>query len=168
MRDIGRCELIYGELVTMSPAGLPHGMVAMRIGRFLTERVDRHDLGVVFAAETGFKIESNPDLVRAPDVSFIRKQRLAGGLPAGFFEGVPDLAVEVVSPDDTRREVAEKVNMWLAHGTTSCWVADPIHRDVAVHRPGMKPVQFAANQELRDDVILPGFVLSLADVFKQP
>jgi Uma2 family endonuclease len=168
MRDIGRCELIYGQLVMMSPAGLPHGMVAMRIGRFLTERVDRHDLSVVFAAETGFKIESTPDLVRAPDVSFIRKQRLAGGLPSGFFEGVPDLAVEVVSPDDTRREVAEKVNMWLAHGTTSCWVADPIVRNVAVHRPGMKPVHFAANQELRDDGILPGFVLPLTDVFKQP
>lgn len=168
MRDIGRCELIYGELVMMSPAGLPHGMVAMRIGRFLSEWVDRNDLGVVFAAETGFKIESNPDLVRAPDVSFIRKERLAGGLPAGFFEGVPDLAVEVVSPDDTRREVAEKVNMWLAHGTASCWVADPVHRNVALHRPGVKPVRYASNQDLRDDVILPGFVLPLTDVFKQP
>ncbi|MGA2584678.1 MAG: Uma2 family endonuclease, partial [Tepidisphaeraceae bacterium] len=67
MGDIGRCELIYGELVMMSPAGMEHGAVAMRLGRILDEFVEANDLGEVFAAETGFKVESNPDLVRAPD-----------------------------------------------------------------------------------------------------
>src|SRR5687768_3732498 len=91
MGDIGRCELIYGELVMMSPAGLPHGVVAARFARFLGEFVDEHALGVVLGAETGFRIESNPDLVRAPDASFVQNERLPAQLPRGFVEGVPDL-----------------------------------------------------------------------------
>src|SRR3954462_13130997 len=85
--DIGRCELIYGELVMMSPAGAEHGVVAMRFGRYLGQFVEDHDLGVVLAAETGFTIERNPDLVRAPDASFIQKSRLKGGITRAYFEG---------------------------------------------------------------------------------
>src|SRR4051812_14498173 len=99
MGDIGRCELIYGELVMMSPASPEHGVVAARIGRLIGNYVEERDLGVVFAAETGFKIESGPDLVRAADVSFVRNERVVSGLPKrGYFDGVPDLAVEVISP----------------------------------------------------------------------
>ena len=165
MGDIGRCELIYGELVMMSPAGLPHGAVAARFARFLSEFVDDRGLGVVFGAETGFKVEADPDLVRAPDASFVRKDRLPAKLPKGFLAGVPDLAVEVVSPDDSKREVSEKVNMWLAHGTTSCWVADPETRTVTIHRTGKKPLRLSTQDELRDEPTLPGFVLSVARVF---
>ncbi|MBC8109102.1 MAG: Uma2 family endonuclease [Anaerolineae bacterium] len=168
MGDIGRCELIYGELVMMSPAGVPHGIVAMRFGRFLSEFVDQHDLGIVLAAETGFKIESNPDLVRAPDASFVRKDRLIVPLPKGFFEGVPDLAVEVASPDDSRREVSEKVNMWLAHGTQTVWVADPQTMTVVVHRVGQPPRMLRTTDEIAKETLLPGFVLPLAKVFKLP
>jgi len=71
MGDIGRCELIYGELIMMSPAGAEHGVVAGRIYRFVAEYVDANDLGLTFAAETGFKMESDPDLVRAPDASML-------------------------------------------------------------------------------------------------
>jgi Uma2 family endonuclease len=169
MGDIGRCELLYGELVMMSPAGPTHGMVALRIGRLIGEYVDQRGLGAAFAAETGFRIESNPDLVRAPDASFVRSDRLAGGLPKrGFFEGVPDLAVEVVSPEDTKREIAEKVNMWLAHGTVSCWVADPAKQTITIHRTGQKPVRLTTDDELRDEPTLPGFVLSVSEVFRLP
>jgi Uma2 family endonuclease len=169
MGDIGRCELIYGELVMMSPAAPEHGVVAMRIGRYIGNFVEEHDLGLVFAAETGFKIASDPDLVRAPDASFVRKDRVASGLPKrGYFEGVPDLAVEVASPDDTKRELAEKVNMWLAHGTTSCWVADPPARAVTVHRTGLPPLHLAGDEELRDEPTLPGFVVSVSKFFQTP
>jgi len=168
MGDIGRCELIYGEIVTMSPAGVPHGIVAMRIGSFLSRFVDEHDLGIVLAAETGFKIESDPDLVRAPDASFIAKSRLSGGVPKGFFDGVPDLAVEVVSPNDAKRDVAEKVNMWLAHGTQVTWVADPKSMTVVIHRVGQRPQTRGLGDEVRDEPLLPGFVLPLSNVFKLP
>lgn len=168
MGDIGRCELIYGEIVMMSPAGVPHGIVAMRIGSVLSQFVDEHDLGIVLAAETGFKIESDPDLVRAPDASFIQKARLGGQLPKGFFHGVPDLAAEVVSPDDSKREVSEKVNMWLAHGSSVVWVADPTPMTVVIHRVGERPVLLTMNDAIRDEPLLPGFALPLSRVFKLP
>ena len=168
MGDIGRCELIYGELVMMSPAGLEHGMVASRINRLMGEFVDAHDLGILFAAETGFKVETKPDLVRAPDVSFIRKNRLPKKMPKGFFDGVPDLAVEVISPDDTKREVSAKTNMWLAHGTTSVWVADPTPMTITIHRTGKPAIRLSIGEELRDEPALPGFVMPLSKVFQRP
>jgi Uma2 family endonuclease len=165
MGDIGRCELIYGELVMMSPAGAEHGVVAGRVFRFIADYVEAHDLGHAFAAETGFKVERDPDLVRAPDASFVRKERLPGKLPKGFVEGVPDLAVEVPSPDDSKREVSEKVNMWLAHGTTSCWVADPTSRTITIYRTGKEPVRLTTQDQLRDEPTLPSFTMSVARVF---
>jgi len=168
MGDIGRCELIYGELIMMSPAGPQHGLVAACICSILHQFVRKHDLGAVFAAETGFKIE-DPDLVRAPDVSFVRKERLASGLPArGYFDGVPDLAVEVISPTDRKRDVAEKVNMWLAHGTVSCWVADPVSRTVSIHRAGKRPIRFSGDVEIRDEIMLPSFSAIVSEFFKLP
>jgi Uma2 family endonuclease len=167
MGDIGRCELIYGELVVMSPAGYDHGVVAARFGRYLGEFVEDKGLGVALAAETGFLIEEDPDLVRAPDASFVRKSRIPRRGWRKFFRGVPDLAVEVISPGETRREVSEKVNMWLAHGTASVWVADPLKMTVTIHRTGKEPVLFSREQDLRDEAALPGFVLPLTKVFKE-
>jgi Uma2 family endonuclease len=168
MGDVGRCELIYGELVMTSPAGAEHGLVAARFVRYLSEFIDEHDLGVVLSSETGFKIETDPDLVRAPDASFVRKIRIDSALPDGYLEGVPDLAVEVVSPGDTRREIAEKVNMWLAHGTQAVWVADARAKTVVVHRIGKAPVTLRGDEEIRDEPLLPGFVLPLSKVFRLP
>jgi Uma2 family endonuclease len=168
MRDIGRCELIYGELVMMSPAGAEHGVVAGRIFRFVAPFVEEHELGLTFAAETGFKLDEDPDLVRAPDVSFVRQDRISGRLPKGFFPGAPDLAVEVVSPDDTPRAVGEKVSTWLAHGATSVWVADSSKMTIAVHHTGEKPIIFRLDQILTDDRVLPGFQMSLRRVFQLP
>jgi Uma2 family endonuclease len=168
MGDIGRCELIYGELVMMSPAGFGHGEIASRIGMFLGVFVEEHGLGVVLAAETGFLIEQRPDLLRAPDASFVRKDRVPKTAWTKFFPGVPDLAVEVISPDDTRREIAEKVNMWLAHGTTSVWVADPADMILTIHRAGQEPVRLTVRDEINKEPALPGFVLPVAKIFKRP
>ncbi len=164
MGDIGRCELIHGELVMMSPAGAEHGVVALRFGRELSTFVEAHDLGAVFAAETGFQLAE--DLVCGADAAFVRKERLAGGLPSGYFPGAPDLAVEVVSPNDRMREVAEKVNRWLAHGTRSVWVAQPKKLTTTLHRTGEAPQVFGVNQSLTDDRVLPGIQLPLSKVFR--
>jgi len=167
MGDIGRCELIYGELVMMSPAGFGHGEIALRIGRFLGNFVEEHDLGVVLAAETGFLVEQSPDLVRAPDACFVRKDRVPKTAWSKFFPGVPDLAVEVISPDDTKRKIAEKVNMWLAHGTTSCWIADPATMTLTIHRMGQKPVRLTVRDKISDEPAIPGFVLPVSKIFKR-
>ena len=168
MSNIGRCELLYGEIIEMSPAGAEHGMVASRFNRFLGDFVENRDLGITFAAETGFVLERDPDVVRAPDASFVRKDRIAGKLTRKYFDGPPDLAVEVKSPDDTRKEVADKVNMWLARGTAVVWVADPTTMTVVIHRVGQKPQKLSSSDEIRDEPLLPGFMLPLVKVFRLP
>jgi Uma2 family endonuclease len=168
MGDIGRCELIYGELVMMSPAGFGHGEIALRIGRFLGNFAEENDLGIVVAAETGFLIERDPDLVRAPDAGFVRKGRVPKTVWNKYFPGVPDLAVEVTSPDDTKRETAEKVNMWLAHGTISCWVADPATMTVTIHRTAKRAVRLGSSDKITNEPALPGFILPVSRIFKRP
>ncbi len=162
--DIGRCELVRGKLVMMVPAGADHGRVANMLAYRLTGFVTARQLGTVFAAETGFLLSHDPDTVRAPDVSFVR----AGRTPVpvrGFYPGAPDLAVEVLSPDDRPGYVREKVAEWLEAGAAEVWVVDPQARTVAVHRAGGKPVAFAESEVIRGGDLLPGFELPVAAIF---
>ena len=102
---LGRCELLRGELVMMPPAGFEHGRIEMAISAPLACFVKEHSLGVVTGAETGFLIGRDPDTVRAPDVAFVRAKRVPATPTTGFFEGAPDLAVEVLSPNDRASEL---------------------------------------------------------------
>src|SRR5574341_708528 len=103
-------ELIEGKLIKMPPGGAQHGLVAMNLGHRLKSHVDCRQLGAVFAAETGFILRRDPDTVRAPDVAFIARERLPEGeLPTTYLQMTPDLLAEVVSPNDSTREVQEKV-----------------------------------------------------------
>ena len=160
-----RYELVKGELFEIPPAGGRHGSVAMRIGASLNAYVRAHSLGEVFAAETGFILRRNPDTVRAPDAAFVAKERLpAGELPPGYLEMVPDLAVEVVSPGDTTREVREKVADWLRAGVRLLWAIDPATRSVTVYR---SPEDFDVLSE--DDIldggqVIPGFSANIKDL----
>jgi Uma2 family endonuclease len=149
----------------MSPAGFEHGVVAGRIYGHLFNFVEKTHLGLVMAAETGFLIERNPDTVRAPDVAWIRADRVPTTRIRGFFPGAPDLAVEVVSPDDRAVEVLAKTRHWLAAGCRAVWVADPDRQTVMIYRGDSEPVSFALPEELICDDVLPGFRLPLASVF---
>ncbi len=129
-----RHELVRGELRSMSPAGSEHGSIVAEITGFLQPFVKAHQLGKVFGAETGFKIGTDPDTVRAPDVAFIRRERIpTTGLPKAFWPGAPDLAVEVVSPSDTVEEADEKVADWFNAGTVAVWVVKPKSQTVTVY-----------------------------------
>jgi Uma2 family endonuclease len=136
MPDDGhRYELVRGELRTMTPAGHPHGRIAMRIAAQLFQHVEERGLGTVYAAETGFLLARDPDTVRAPDAAFIRRERVEGvGESGGYWPGAPDLAVEVVSPGDAYAEVEAKVTEWLRAGTQMVIVVDPSNRTVKIHR----------------------------------
>jgi len=90
-RGLGPCELIYGELVMMSPVGVEHAVVVARLSRWISDFVDEHENGITLTGEPGFKIESEPDLVRAPDVSVIRKNRLAASYPGDISMAFPTL-----------------------------------------------------------------------------
>jgi Uma2 family endonuclease len=121
-----RYELVLGELRVMSPGGWKHGNVISNIHGVLLDHVRRHKLGIMFSAETGFKLTANPDTVRAPDVAFVSKANIPADLSErGYWPGAPDLAVEVVSPNDTSGEVDEKIEAWLEAGCVSIWVVDP-------------------------------------------
>ena len=101
----------------------------------------------------------------APDVAFVRRGRIAAsGQPVTFWEGAPDLAVEVTSPGDTRPEVAEKVASWLAAGTRVVWVVDPGSRSVTIDEPGAAPRRLVASEVLDGAPLFPGFRLPVADV----
>ncbi len=133
--DEFRYELVRGELHKMAPAGNEHGKIAALLTISLGQYVLANKLGAVYAAETGFRLASDPDTVRAPDAAFVCQARLdVVGAVAGYWPGAPDLVVEVVSPGDRYGEVAEKVADWLAAGTQMVVVVEPRPRTVAVHR----------------------------------
>ena len=159
-------ELVEGRVTTMSPPGFGHGICGARLQRALTEHVERDDLGVVAPQDTGYKLKSNPDTVRAPDVSFVAKLRLpAEGLPMSYWDGAPDLAVEVLSSDDRPKEIAAKAREYLACGTRAVWVVDPRHRTVTVHRVNNEPIRLGEADALTDPDLLPGFSCRIADLF---
>ena len=140
----------------------------MRIAAPLKVYVEDNDLGEVFAAETGFLLKRNPDLVRAPDAAFIRKERVDEvGDVDGYFPGAPDLGVEVVSPNDTAFEVEEKVEMWLRFGALAVWVLNSKVRAVTVHRPGNKVSRLTEGDMLEGEDIVPGFSIAVAKLFRK-
>ena len=172
VRDDGwRHALVRGELQSMTPAGFRHGAVVMNVAVPLGHHVQTRRLGVVCGAETGFVLARNPDTLLAPDVAFVRQERIAAaGQPVTFWEGAPDLAVEVTSPGDTRpevtrQEVTRQDTAWLSAGTRIVWVVDPRHATVTIHEPGASPRLLAASDLLDGAPLLPAFRLPVADIF---
>lgn len=165
-RDGFRYDLIEGELRKMSPPGSIHGVVTVEVTIRLGEYVSRNRLGAVFAAETGFRVARQPDTVLAPDVSFVRQERLAvTGIPDEYFPEAPALVVEVVSPGDTAEEVDDKVRRWFAAGTEMAWVVYPKGRTVTVFR-GLDDIRvLTADDTLDGNSVVPGFSCRVGDLF---
>lgn len=159
-----RTELVKGVLVVREPAGYQHGQVAMDLAIAIHTFVRTHRLGSVLAAETGFKLFSNPDTVRAPDVAFIRADRVPSPPPRGFAVMAPDLAVEVLSPDDRPGAVLEKVGDWLNGGARLVWVVDPRRRVARVYRADGTDAHLSDGDTLDGEDVLPGLSIPLADV----
>lgn len=168
MPDDGtRREVVKGELREMPPAGALHGDVAMNLGALLKHHVKANGLGRVPAAETGFILARNPDTIRAPDTGFISKERIPpGGPPRGYWELAPDLAVEVVSPNDTAAEVQEKVRDWIEAGVKLAWVVYPQTRSVVVHRSLKEIFTLTEEETLSGEEVVPGFECTVKEIFE--
>jgi Uma2 family endonuclease len=161
--DSQRHELIKGELLTMSPAGEKHGAISLLLGALLFQHVRANNLGIVYSADTGFKLESNPDTVLAPNVAFIASERV-GVISEGYRSGPPDLAVEVRSPWDRRTDVERKTALWLSLGAQSVWLVDPRQRTIEVVRADGERKLFRETDELVDDTV-PGFRVAVSEIF---
>ena len=159
-----RTELVRGVLVVREPAGYQHGDVAAVLLVAIANHVNANGLGRVFAAETGFTLMRNPDTVRAPDVAFLSTARLPHPPPRGFAELAPDLAVEVLSPDDRPGEVLAKVGDWLNAGVRAVWVVDPIRVVARVYRADGSESILGETDALRGDDVLPGFEFALSGI----
>ena len=161
-----RYELVKGELKKMSPAGGEHGAVIFNLSILLGQHTKANNLGQGFGAETGFKIASDPDTVRAPDIAFVRRERIPPtGIPQNFWPIAPDLVVEVVSPGDTFEEVEDKVEQWLAAGTSAVWVVNPKRRSVSVYRSMTDMTRLSEADELDGGDVVPGFRCKVSEIF---
>ena len=162
-----RLELVKGKVYEMAPEGGRHGYVAMNIGTLMGGHVRSNRLGRVFAAETGFIIRHDPDTVRAPDAAFVSQNRLsADEIPDGYIDLIPDLVVEVVSPNDRRREVLEKVEEWLNAGVRLAWVLYPATRSAIVYRSLNDVTHLTADDYLDGEDVVPGFRRRLGELFE--
>jgi len=159
-----QCELVRGRLLVREPPSTRHGVIAGKLLYRVSDFVYRHALGVVCAQDTGFKIRSDPDTVRAPDVAFVGRDRAMHIPDRGYAELAPDMVSEVLSPDDTPGEVLAKVADWLDAGTTLVWVIDPKRVEARVHRADGSLSIVDANGALEGEQVLPGFTCSLREI----
>ena len=157
-------ELDAGRLVCIPPSAHTSSAVAalllIKLGAFVLQ----HSLGRVTGEQGGFLLRRRPDIVRAPDVGFIQRDRLVNVGP-GYFPGAPDLAVEVLSPTDRYSAVSRKVSQCLCTGTRLVWVIDPYNRTVAVHRRSREVIELTQDGVLDGEDVLPAFHLALAEIW---
>jgi len=160
-----RAELVGGQVVEMTPPGFRHGAIVVTLARLLHEHVAGQGLGTV-VAETGFVLSRDPPTVRAPDVAVVLAARVPSPSPVRFFQGPPDLAVEVLSPDDSPAELAAKVTDYLRAATQAVWVVDPTSHRVTVHtRSGA--TRYALDEVLDGAPVLPALRLPVAKLLAE-
>jgi Uma2 family endonuclease len=166
MPDSGmRRELVRGEVVETMPPGGVHGIIVIALGALLRLWAKNGPKGYV-GTESGFVLERDPDIVRSPDVFFVSAARLPeSGIPTGFWELAPDLAVEIVSPGDTADEVRAKVSEYLVAGTQMVWVVYPRTREVVAHTPDGIARTFGVDATLDAPDVLPGFSGPVVEIF---
>lgn len=161
-----RFELVDGEVVEVPGASVEHNLIVNQIGDLLRPFVRQHGLGLVLTDGTGHIIRRTPDRVLLPDVAFVSWERLPGRrAPEGYSPVPPDLAVEIVSPNDRASEVHDKVREYLDAGTGMVLVLWPSSRSATVYEPGATARELGPDDELDGGDVLHGFRVRVADLF---
>ena len=164
--DDYRYELVEGQLIRMSPVSFDHGRIVVRLLVILSDHLKQSPSGVV-VADVGFKLASNPDTVRGPDIAFLRSDRLPARGTRGFLKDPPDAVIEVLSPDDRPSEMRRKTAEYLDKGVALVVVIDPKDATATSFRPSRVPVTLRDENELLDlDDVIPGFRCTLREVFE--
>jgi Uma2 family endonuclease len=160
--DSVQLELDEGELITMPPAGWRHTRCEARIVRILEVFSSANKLGGVSTGDGGFRLRD--DTVRAPDVAFVRQERIRQ--VRGYFPGAPDLAVEILSPSDTFRQLMRKVKQYFAAGTHTVWIVDPDRKEVQVLDATGTDRLLQNDDLLEAPELLPGFSTPISEFFE--
>lgn len=163
----GRYELVNGELVNMGNSGMEHGEIGSFLGGSLSLYVRSNKLGRVCDSSTAFTLKSGNR--RSPDVSFVAKERLQGirRLPRGYFQGSPDLAVEILSPSNTVEEIHDKIVEYFESETRLVWVIHPDEQYVLVYHSPSPDRLLRLNDVLDGEAVIPGFSLAIAELFAE-
>lgn len=161
-----RFELVDGELVEVPGAGAVHTMIMVTLFKLLSECSQRHQYGIVFPDGLGYILSPHPGRLRIPDVSFVSRDRIPStGIPEGFWPGAPDLAVEIVSPNDRAEDVHAKVGEYLEAGARAVWVLWPRERSVTVYGAAGSVNELGPDDELDGGDVLPGFSVRVDKLF---
>ena len=164
--DGRRFELIRGVLIEKMPGGDPHSEATIMTGIVVGNYVIANDYGDIRAGEPGYRLDRDPDTVRAPDVAWFAPGRLIRGNP-GFPEIVPDLAIEIKSPSNSWPEIAAKAYMWLSYGAQQAWVADPPTATITIYRLDAPPQTLTENDTLDGGDLLPNFAVPVWQLFRR-
>jgi len=164
-KDGYKRELLNGEIV-MSPGGSKHGHLIMLFGGVFALHVHQHGLGKVFDGQTGFRMKSRD--VLAPDLAFVSQPRISrlGEIPEGFFEGSPDLAIEIRSPSETPKRFQEKLIQYFENDTVLVWAMNIKRRTVSVYRGPDKVRVLKEGDELTGEELVPGFTITVSKIFE--
>jgi Uma2 family endonuclease len=157
-------ELWEGKLWRMSPTKKRHGRGAIRIVSPLVRYLDANPIGSLYIAEVGFRVGPRRTLL-CPDAAYVSNERDAPVDEDDFFPYAPDIAIEVVSPDNTRPKIRRKALSFLTYGARLVWVLDSRRRTVTVHRPSTEPQVLSEEDVLSGEDVLPGFEVRIADLF---
>lgn len=162
---LGR-EFVSGEMKEMSPSGFDHDVLLMQIGSRLYDFVAKRRYGKICGGDVGFVVARNPDTVLAPDIAFVRSERIPESGCSRFFDGAPDLAVEIVSPWDRPSEIEAKARHWIGCGARMVWVIDGSKQTVNVYRGAGERCTISLEGSLDGGDVLPGFTASLREIFE--
>ncbi len=164
--DRNRYELVDGHLVERNVSALS-SLVASKLNRLLGDYCEPGNIAWIFAADCGYRcFPGHPDRVRKPDVSAVLRDRLpVEQLDEGYITIAPDLAVEVISPNDLAYEVEKKVREYLEAGVRLVWVVYPPTRLVRIHRADQTVAELRESDELSGEDVIPGFRCRVGDLF---
>jgi Uma2 family endonuclease len=159
-------EIVDGQPEEKVMGGARHGGVGVRLIVRLGSHVEAHKLGGVYGPDTSFRIGKNE---RLPDAAFVAIERIpADGEPEGIWEIVPDLAVEIISPNDLWEKVHRKVLDYFAAGVQQVWLISPEHRSVIVYHSPARTTILTEDDELTSDDVVAGFHLKIRELFQTP
>ena len=164
----GFFELERGEVVEMPPPHKYHGRVCAKVVAILESYAARVGKGYPVCNDAGFILETDPDTVRGPDVSFYEDDQTAETMDRRYTTRPPKLAVEVLSPNDTPNKVTKRVVQFVARGVALVWVIDPEVRSVAVYHQAKLPRVLDEADELDGNDVLLDFRCRVSEFFAMP